>query len=209
MTALFNDDYNRANENPLAGNWSTQNGEAQMDLVSNAATNHGDTTDQAANVNSVTPPNDQYAKAKITASTGFTQGDGPGVATRMATAAKTYYRAVMRTGTSNNCQVGKKVGGAYTNLGDRNLTYSAGTEFYLESQGSTHIVKYGGVQLGLSINDGAITSGRFGISYSSENAGQSCTIDDFEGGDFSGAGGGTKAIPLFKRPTRVWVRRVG
>jgi hypothetical protein len=46
----------------------------------------------------------------------------------------------------------------------------------------------GTIVSGLTTTDSAISSGRVGLTYSSENAGKSGTWDNWEGGDYGAAG---------------------
>jgi hypothetical protein len=187
MGVLATDNFDRANVDPIAGNWSTQTNEGSMAIN----TNHvvcADDQDRAINYNAITWPDDQYSQAAITASTGYAQDDGPGVGLRMSTSAETFYRIIMRTGTTNNVSIGKKVTGSFTRIAGRDITYAASTVLYGEVQGTTIIVKYGGVQAGASATDSSVTTGRTGLTFSSENASQTMTWDDWEGGDFAAVG---------------------
>jgi hypothetical protein len=192
MAVLATDDFNRANNTDLGANWNVQTGETRLDLNSNAVRESSQNSDCAENNSAVTWPDDQYSQVKVTLSGSpwsDHSGGGPGV--RMSSSAQTYYRAVCNINSSNTIGIGKKVAGSFTQLGTRSTTYAAATVVYLEVQGSTLLVKYGGTTLGAGISDSSITTGRAGLTFSSEQAGRGATLDDWEGGDFSGGGGVT------------------
>ncbi len=89
-TSVATDNFNRANENPLAGNWSTLTGMAGFKIVSNVVgpINDGQSFTRW-NANSFN--NDQYSSFKLgTLSTTFSS-IGPAV--RCSTSAGTAYMA--------------------------------------------------------------------------------------------------------------------
>lgn len=194
MTALATDNFNRT-ENPLSdgGNWSSVTSHSAMAAVSAAslqyaAGNAG--ADCASRRSGTTWPNDQYSELKVTSNNFSIPGAGLGVAIRIASAAATLYRVVMDK--SGNWEMGKTVAGAFTSLLSGATTYSAGTYLYLEAQGTTIVVKYGGSTLGTK-TDASISSGQAGVFYSSSDTG--ATADDWEGGDFAGAASAGFGVP--------------
>jgi hypothetical protein len=201
MAVLATDDFNRANGGDLGTTWDVQTSAPDpLGIISNTAVPTG-TSDGAENWNALTWPDNQYSQAVITAAGTYTDGDGPGLGIRMSSSANTYYRCVVNRNATNTVNISKKVAGAYTSLGFRNATYSAGAVLYFEAQGSTLICKYSGSQLGASISDSAITSGRAGLAYSGEGSTQAATWDTWEGGDFSGAA--TTAPPPWPPAYRI------
>ena len=184
------DSFTRANNSgDLGTDWTTVPGETLIELLSNKASCHGDVADQAEYWNVFTPTNDQYSKAKLTATAGYTTGDGPGQAVRMATGAVTYYRLICSHQASNNINLGKKVTGAFTSVTTVTQAWTDADTWELRVVG-TSLTAYlnGTIVSGLTTTDSAIASGRVGLAYSSENSGQTGTWDDWEGGDYGAAG---------------------
>jgi hypothetical protein len=114
----------------------------------------------------------------------------------------TCYRLIGDHAASVNFSIDKFVSGTFTNLGTRTQAFSDGDLVYLEVQGTTLVAKVAGSQLGASITDSAIASGKAGISFSSTET--SASLDDWEGGDFA-AGGPTAAqmAPAFAQQRRA------
>jgi hypothetical protein len=192
MGALATDSFTRADAANLGANWTgTGEGTATgYKIVSNAVANTGDGgADEWAKYTAVTWPNDQYSQAAVTISVaGGGTGDGEGVGVRIAAGAtKTLYRFVVNSNAGGSAEVSKFVAGTYTQLGTRTPTYSAGQLVYGEIQGSTLVMKYNGVQLGASLSDSSIASGSAGLAHSGPGVTLTTALDNWEGGDFSGA----------------------
>lgn len=188
MSVLATDNFNRANANPIGGNWTTITGLSAMQIVSNAATPSSlSPNDCGSYYNAVTWPNDQYSQAKLTVVDTKTDGSGIGVAVRVAAAALTAYRVVLtHASPGTNVSLQRFLAGAFTRLWDRGAAFVDGDLVRLEVQGTTLRVFINGVQVGADFTDTNIASGNAGISYSS--VATSASLDDWEGGDF---GGGT------------------
>lgn len=182
MAVLASDTFTRANNADLGTAWDVQTGQAAFSLTSNAATPSSTTADCGETYNGVTWPNDQYSQAKVSM-TGGTSGVGPGVACRCSSSAHTLYRAVVCGAATNNIELAKFVTGTYTMVTQRTQTWTNGTVLRLEVQGSSLRIYAGGTQLGATVTDAAIASGRAGINYSSELGAP--ILDDWEGGDFT------------------------
>lgn len=180
--AYVSDNFNRANENPLASPWSDFGASAvDFKLVSNSVTPTSLISDDAQmSLTSITWPNDQYCQVKVTV-TGTSAGAGGGLAVRCAAGAKTFYRVVVNKAASANVEVAKFVAGAFTSLGTRTTTWVDGDTLQMRIVGTSIYVYQNGIQLGALITDSALTSGNAGISYSSTVT--TMTLDDFEGGD--------------------------
>jgi hypothetical protein len=173
---LFTDDFTRANENPLAGNWSTAASWDAMQLLNNQVGAAAGPAGNASYVNSVSVPDDQYAESPFVQSLVNIVSAGGGVCVRMATGAKSYYCLQIFNGTSTNpvtLDVFKEVAGSYTSLGQAPYTYTPGDVFRIEAQG-TAIRGYVNGVLKLSATDSDLASGPFGLSgfISSAPAGQ-------------------------------------
>src|SRR5579862_2279983 len=85
-SALYSETFTGANANPIGGVWATITGLGNMQRLSN--TLRGNAADSGAYVSTVTPQNDQYAKATLGSTTII--GDG-GPILRAATGAVTHY----------------------------------------------------------------------------------------------------------------------
>jgi hypothetical protein len=180
---VITDDFNRANESPLAGNWTrVQQGAANFSLTTNAVVltaGSGSATDVYARYNPWASGDDQYSQADTT-SGGAGAGTGAGVVVRMATSgAITMYRLVVSN--AGNYELTRRIADAGTSLRTGTLSYVAGTKLGLSIIGSTLKIWYGGVQVGADIVDGTpLASGQPGIGYSSDTT--SITIDNWEAG---------------------------
>jgi hypothetical protein len=203
---VITDDFNRANESPLAGPWTrVQQGVANFSLTSNAVVltaGSGSATDVYARYNIWAGGNDQYSQADIT-SGGAGAGAGAGVVVRMATDGTiTMYRLVVDN--AGNYALTRRNSDVGTSLRTGTLTYSAGTKLGLSIIGSTLKIWYAGVQVGADIVDGTpLASGQPGIGYSSDTT--SITIDNWDAG-IAAIGGRKNALK--PRPFKpAFVRR--
>lgn len=193
MSILATDNFNRANENPLAGNWTTGPGEGNMRLVGNLAANFGDDgIDCAAYYSAITWPNDQYSKAKLATTGTAGSAAGPMLTVRQSNSADTHYRLAVDHAGTNNVDLRRRVAGTTTPIATFTQAWTDGDTWELRVQGTTLSVWLNGVQVGTNQTDANIASGYAGIAYSSLDA--NATIDDWEGGDFAGGGGGGPAI---------------
>ena len=177
MTTLATDDFNRANEDPLAGNWTGVGSTPLPRLVSNQFA--GPSTDHARHCyrNDVTPANDQWSQ--ITVTTAGTNNDwGPGV--RWATGATTGYFIDHFPGSEGLYKV---VAGTFTQIASGAATnYAVSDVLYCEAQGTTILCKING-STDASVTDSSIASGRLGIfAFTNDARG-----DTYSGGDFSSA----------------------
>lgn len=172
-TVLFSDDFNRANQNPIAGNWSTQGGGfAGLEISSNKA--DGTTGGNCASyVNAVTPDADCYAQCAISDS-GIPGGGGPCV--RMATAANSMYGLQLFAGPT--AALFYMAAGSYNSLALQVIAYTPGDVFKVEANGTAIKGYQNGVEI-LSATDANLTSGRAGLyAFGSANK-----FDDFECGN--------------------------
>lgn len=182
MGVIATDNFNRADANPIGGNWTTTNSESALKIVSNQVQNSTDNADCGAFWNANSFPNDQYSQAVLVAVGNYTTDDGPGVAVRMASGARTYYRTLLRPSTDLITQ--KEVAGSFTHLSTITAAgAAAGDTLYLDVQSSTLTIKRNGTTAGTT-TDSAVTAGAAGLEYSSEGAAQTSTWDTWEGGDF-------------------------
>lgn len=175
MSVLASESFVGTNASPIGGNWTSflvGGATAGIDRTSNEAIGHLG-GNGGAYFNTVTPPNDQYAKAVVGGSTG---GYHAAVA-RIDTASETYYAAFWTGGTG---YILKYIAGVQTVLNSTSSTLATNDVTEIRCIGTTITSWLNGAQL-LTATDSAIASGRFGIWL---NAG---TYKSFEGGDFAGA----------------------
>lgn len=179
--ATASDDFNRANENPLAGNWTTR-GNA-LKLVSNAVTSVDLTSDAAAIWNANTFGNDQYSEANVSDTGGISAFDtGAGVSVRVnASGSYTGYRFVIM---HSNYFLSKDVAGAYTQIATGSVTWTDGALVRLEATGTGLTGLVAGATI-TTQTDASIASGSPGLLYSSELT--TATWDNWAGGDLGGA----------------------
>lgn len=182
MSILATDNFNRADADPIGGNWTTGPSSGAMKIATNIATTSTG-TDSAAYYNALAWPNDQYSLANITSVTAG-GGAGPCVLVRMSAAAQTFYRVAADRAASGNVQLAKAVAGSFTTLWNRTATVIDGDILKLSAQQTSLDVYISGVAVGATATDSAITAGNTGIGYSSNDGGPT-TVDNWEGGDFA------------------------
>lgn len=190
FTQTVSDDFNRANETPLAGNWVQDIG-ARFNLSSNTVILSSFTVDAVAIWNPWASGNDQYSQIDLTV-VGTAAGSGPGVFARHDAVAQTVtgYRFVIDA--SGNYEYLKFVAGASSGSVTGTVSYVAGQKIGISATGSsptTIKLWYNGIQIGANITDNSspITTGIPGISYSSTIT--SVTLDNWDAGIPAVAGG--------------------
>ena len=174
---LASDDFNRANENPITGNWTSGTSTfTDPQIVSNVVQGVTASADGSAFYNAITWPDDQYAELKITSLN--VPGDG-GPAVRLSAADKTgYIFSVDTNGTQYN--IIKYVAGSGTNLsGTIGRTFIVGDIVRIEARGSSISVFHNNVQF-FSVADGSIAAGNAGL-FIFDNAAD-FTLDSWAGG---------------------------
>lgn len=190
MGVLATDNFNRADVNPIGGNWTTVTSEGAFKIVSNAVQPASLSADSTAYYNAVTWPNDQYAQVKVTVNE-TTAGNGLGPCVRASASANTFYRVVADHAGSGNIELSKFIAGSYTQIWGRTATFVNGDTLRLEVQGTTLRVYINGVQVGADATDSSIASGNAGLAYSSNTV--SVSGDDWEGGDFAAAAAASRS----------------
>ncbi len=192
MTVLARDNFNRANETPLASPWGSTGilGDVGMNLVSNAATDAATTYDNRSFYDGgIVWPNDQYSQAAITLGVSNSGGgSGEGLSVRGSKTALTMYRFAIDHNATINWEVLKAVGGTFTSLATGLQAFTDGDTFRLSVNGSTITVSLNGASPFVTVVDSAIASGNPGINYSSTEGGVRF-VDDWEGGDLVGPPG--------------------
>lgn len=184
-TQLYTDDFNRANNASLGANWTETNG--TWEILSNQLRVSGATkTSWDARHEQVLDTSDHYAQAVVVTTSGTDMW--PGVATRFAAAARTYYASRYNRNAAR-WEIVKVVAGVITSLG----TFSEAMPAFpytirCEAEGSTIRCKHGATQK-ISLTDTSITTGVRGGVNANQNASttQTADFDDFETGDLAGA----------------------
>lgn len=183
---LATDDFNRADENPLAGNWTTVGLDVRnLQIVGNSVRSTDTGSRAAAYYNAVTPPNDQWTSIKAVAVPTDTVGETC-ASVRASTVDETSYDLCIATFPAGNFvyDLVLRVNGSYTSLAFDNVAFTAGDIFRLEAQGTTIRALKNGVQF-VSVIDSTIASGRFGIKITPPANTANAILDDFQGGDFT------------------------
>lgn len=181
---IWSDDYNRANETPLAtGTWG-QSGTGSFNLASNQVSHATDANDNEVYYVAATAIGDQFSQAKITAlGSGET---GVGVCCRhIGTSTRTFIRAIADDG--GTITVRCFAAGVSGSTATRTGTFAANDILRLEVSGtSPNIVAKvfkNGVQVGADITGlTGPNTGKPGLAYSSTPAGTT-SLDDWSGGD--------------------------
>ena len=190
------DNFNRANENPLAGNWTKLTGAGHdFQLITNEMGGTGTTNDSAYYWNPDTPPNDQWSEIQAGTALGTTSDWGP--CCRCSTTAFSLYTA---SAFSTDEQLGKFITATYTTILSITTTnIVSGDILRVEVQGSTlRYLKNGVEQTGSPATDTSLTSGRWGVYMTNTNP----RLDNWQGGDFA-----TKSKPRLHPPWRFIRRR--
>ena len=93
---MASDNFDRADQDPLAGNWTqTGSGAVVFRLASNAVTMNGFSNDREAFWNAETFADDQYSQVTLTAESGGGAGSGGGVLCRhVGGGVRTFIRAI-------------------------------------------------------------------------------------------------------------------
>ena len=191
-STLASDNFNRANETPIASPWHQTPNPGGFTRDVNLSSNQAVTSNDLDTLwywddTVVSWPNDQWAQAALTPG-GNSSGSGCGPAIRVnKSSGKNCYMMTLDTG--GHVDFDKWVSDSYTTIWARSVTYSAGATGYIEAQGTTLIAKYNGSAIGASSTDSSLSSGYPGIWYSSGVT--SGKWDDWSAGDF--ASGGTNA----------------
>jgi hypothetical protein len=197
LSVLQTTDFSGTDADPIGGIWSTVTGSSTWKRVSNDAQPSSSTSDSVAYENTVTWPNDQYAKAIIgTAYPAAVAGDGLGVGVRWATGSITGYEVT--TGTAGAGTTINKRNAGFSILASVATSFTATDEIYLEIQGSSLVAKKNGATFSLSASDSAIASGKATINLSGELT-SACSLSSWEGGDFAG---GVSVVPVITRQFR-------
>lgn len=179
------DDFNRANETPLAGNWATVTSESAFNLASNVAVPSNDANDCGARYSGRVWADDQSSSA-VLISPNAGADVGTGLCVRVASGVRTYYRCVISAAGATDCTLRRFIAGASTQLVQFTTPFASGDRVTFRVSGPASAafleVLVNGVGVGTFTDNSSLQSGSPGISYSSNQAGNS--INDWEGGEF-------------------------
>jgi hypothetical protein len=159
MALPATDNFNRANESPIAGNWSTVTGEGSCALDTNQVHVSGVGTDGAIRWNADAFGNDHYSQIVVTVlNTDANKCVGPIV--RAQAAADTFYaaRCLGPAGASAVLKLHKTVAGVGAELTSATVTINVNDTVKLEIVGNTLTCYVNGVSRATT-NDSAIPSG--------------------------------------------------
>ena len=177
---LATDAFNRPNENPIAGSW-TSVAAANLQLLNNAvrAASPSLGVNGVAFYNALTWPADQWSEVTIsTLPTEIAGGMGDnGPAVRIASNAPTYYVAAAFA--NGSLELYRAINNNFSRLLVAG-TVATGDRVRLEAQGTTLRVYRNGVLLG-SVQDTQIATGSAGMGQD----GTSGALDDWAGGGFA------------------------
>ena len=208
LTTLASDNFNRANVNPLAPNWTTIPGGTfgNAQIVSNQAVNT--TAGAAADVSytGISWPNDQWSQVTIST---FPAGNSfAGVSLRGSASVSSDYRVF---GDSNTkFIVSKIVSGTSTNLTNQNGTVAVGDVITGAIVG-TQISGYQNGNLLFTVSDSSLASGNAGILVDSVTNLSNAAVDNWSGGSLadpppisSGVAGGYGPIGVAGTPAGAY-----
>ncbi len=163
---LASDDFNRADENPIAGNWSTgYTSRAALRLIGNKVrATVASTQNNMASYNAVVLPNDQWGQITLATWTGSTNLFGVVLLRCASPPTDTYYQYVATAGPSVRCYISKLVAATETQFatGGSSPTWAVGDVLLATAERNAHTL-YRNDQAILTGSDSAIASGRAGL----------------------------------------------
>jgi hypothetical protein len=192
------DNFNRANETPLAGNWTCFIN--TWNLAGNICVAASGAVDADAVYNAITPANDQFSQADLTVS--GTNGSDQGVGLLLRTdgaASPTHYRIVVDHAATNNVAIDRFNTGTFASLKTVTQAWTDGDTWRVEVTGFIITIKRNAATV-TTFDDSAsgskIASGKVGICFSSTET--SASLDNWSGGDLVAAGAHSSfaAIPF-------------
>jgi len=213
MAVLASDDFNRANESPLASPWVSTGFLVDCDLISNAVSYPVmDNNNKAMLRGGITWPDDQYSKAALNCvSTGGVR-QGPALYVRyVGGGVDTCYRFSTDHAASTNCNVSRFITGNRTTIVDFTQAWSDGDIWELRVSGPASAARLqtflNGVQKSDTTDNSSLVSGSPGIGVSGNSTITSWSVDTWEGGspgqtllpDADVAAGGWTTSPLFSK----------
>lgn len=199
--ATASDDFERADETPLAGNWTQYGGGGtsnRFNLSGGVVVAPNSTTDDCnATWNQTSFGADQFSEAKLTVTGGGGNGQGVGLVVRSDSAAQapagadkhSHYRVTLDHAATNNVQLQCFNAGTPRTLQTVTQAWTNGDTIRLEITGYVLSVKINGAAAFTTFDDSAsgskLASGQPGISNSTNDT--SPSFNDWAGGDLGGA----------------------
>ncbi len=186
MPIIASDDFNRANESPLASPWTTGTGNLSSDLVSNAMSIAVPTDDNRANIyTGPVWPDDQWSKAALTVSGTVGGRAGPALYVRYSSSSTTFYRFSTDHAGATNCNISRFLAGARTTIVDFTQAWTDRDiwEFRVEGPaGSARLRTFlNGVQISDTTDNSSLSSGTPGAGVSG-SALETWSVDNWSGG---------------------------
>lgn len=184
------DTFTRANEAPMAGNWTTVGGQGGLNLTTNQVVPINPAVDGGVVWTGRTWAVDQSSRAKLTVTGTGGSGQGPGLCVRASTAADTRYRFVVDHAASSNCRLTQSNAGSSVTKLVFTQAFVDGDLWELTAEGpqSRVIVKmyYLGQLVGqiLDLDNLIPAAGSPGLYFSSTET--SAAMDDWVGGELIG-----------------------
>lgn len=184
LVTLGADTFNRANVNPLGGNWSPvvsgKTSQIVSDIVNTSALGEGDSY-----WNATSWAADQWSESTIN---NITSGSFAGTTVRSSTAgANTGYRIVAQgLGASTSVSIQLLVTGTTTNLATLSFTLSSGDTLLFVVIG-TNVLLYWNTFLIANYSNAVISSGAAGFELSSGTSTANAGISAWSGGSFQAA----------------------
>ena len=187
MSVQVSDDFNRADETPLAGNWTAVSTLVAPNLASNQVVCSA-LGSNAVIWNAASFGNDQWAQVDVTVWL-TDSGLHPGPIVRGVTGARTHY--IGQSGCTTTPMVGtnieRRVAGVKTVVANETATtFTAPFTMYLKVTGSTcdYDLRVNGTTVLSGADAGGITSGSIGAFVYAAGDVANTAIDNFVGGDF-------------------------
>jgi hypothetical protein len=185
MALPASDDFNRANETPLAGNWTAPDGvaDSKFFLNSNALNGQGASTLQWMHWTADSLSNSHKSGATLGGSSLAAAGTYGGVATNMQASGQSGYLFGVIAGSGYKIQ--RMDSGVRTNLQDCTGTPTAGDILRLDSDRSagTLTAYVNGTQVGVVSGENTYTGGAPGLF--GYTGGGAFTLDDWTGDNLS------------------------
>lgn len=205
--ASVTDNFNRANESPIAGNWETILNGLRLDANSVDAVTASVHSISAWRAAINTFAADQRVDFTYTALSSFDMA-GPAVRCTVGTGGNAYFfRADGQAGNNDN-GLKKLVNGVFTNLAVYTTAVAVNDVIRVEAIGTTIKVYRNGTEI-ISVTDTSLASGQPGGYYFFDNT-NTTALDDFVATDELSATAGqpyikrTGGVPFMSRNRGVW-----
>lgn len=186
MIFLRSDNFNRANETPLAGNWTDPGSPVPFNLSGNVVVPSAPgANDSWAFYNAITWPDNQWSSAVLTCTGTVGGGAGVGLAVRLSNnTGPNGYRLVIDHNATTNWTLSRFNSGVSSTLASGLVTFTDGDTFTLQivtAGANAFLTMFRGITQFSSFTDTSpIASGSAGLAFSSNET--AATIDNWVGG---------------------------